>query len=190
MKRILLALAASALAMLVAAPPALAHTSLLSSDPAEGDVLSTPPQQIRLNFNDPMNAEVSTVAITGPGGSQWQVGKLTVEGTALTAPVQATGPAGEYTLGYRVLSEDGHPVTGAVRFTVTAAALAAPPSSGVPLPTVTSAATAAPADGTQAAGSQEAGMPVWGWVVLAVVLVGVIGAAAVWFGRPANAKKR
>ncbi|GAA3858158.1 copper resistance CopC family protein [Amycolatopsis tucumanensis] len=161
MKRILLALAASALAMLVAAPPALAHTGLLSSDPAEGDGLSTPPQQIRLNFNNSMNAEVSTVAITGPGGSQGQVGKLTVEGTALTAPVQATGPAGEYTLGYRVLSEDGHPVTGAVRFTLTAAALVAPASTGAPIPTVTSTATAASAVGTAAASSQQAGMPVW-----------------------------
>jgi copper resistance protein C len=78
----------------------------------------------------------------------------------VTAPVQAVGPAGRYTINYRVLSEDGVVVTGAVRFTMTTAATSPPtPDSGGP---------AAPPD--------EGGFPAWAWIIGSILAAAVLAA--------------
>ena len=84
---------------------------------------------------------------------------------------------------YRVVSDDGHPVTGTVSFTLTA------PGPGGALPTPSAAAAApvpAPAPAAvdpQASIQQSDGAPVWPWLVGAVVLVGAGAAAALRLGR-------
>ncbi len=107
----------------------------------------------------------------------------------VTVPVRPLGPAGEYTVGYRVLSTDSHPVQGAVRFTLTApgpgtAAAPAPSGDGAP------EAVAAP-DGPASTGpssdssdgSDSGGTPVWPWIAGAVLLLGAGVAAALRLGR-------
>lgn len=74
--------------------------------------------QLELQFNEPVKAEFSTVAVIGPGGAQRQVGQAVVQGAVLTVPVRSGGPPGMYTISYRVVSADGHPVTGVVRVTL------------------------------------------------------------------------
>jgi hypothetical protein len=57
-------------------------------------------------------------ALTEPGGQVAKV-KASIAGAVVTASLPANGPKGDYVLAYRVVSADGHPVTGEVEFTVT-----------------------------------------------------------------------
>ena len=176
------------LVMLVVAGPALAHSRLESSDPADGASLATSPSKVTLTFNEAMTAGpgFTTITVIGPGNTAWQDGETQVSGDSVSIAVKPLGPAGVYRIGYRVVSDDGHPVSGSVSFTLTApgpgAAPAAPtvaPTTAAPAPATTSAAApvaAAPAD-------SGGGAPVWPWIVAAVVAVGLGVVLALRLGR-------
>src|SRR2546422_3242156 len=114
MIRILAVLLLAGTAWLATATPALAHAELIASSPAEGATVSAPPTEVRLTFSEGLQASFTTVAVTGPGGAHWGIGQPTLVNTVLTVPVQPRGPAGPATITYRVLSADGHPVSGSV----------------------------------------------------------------------------
>jgi copper resistance protein C len=162
-----------AVTLLFGAAPAFAHTRLQSSDPADGSSLGAGPQRVSLTFNEPMQTGFATLTVIGPDGRPYQSGEVTANGGTVSIGVAPLGPAGRYEIGYRVVSEDGHPVTGSVAFTLTAPG----PASATPAPT-----SAAPAP--VAASTSEGGdMPVWPWIVGGVVLIGVGAAAALRLGR-------
>ena len=166
------------LTLLVSAGSAVAHNELIGSDPPDGATVATGPAQVRLTFDLPLKPGFSTVTVTGPHSSQWQAGPPAEAGAVVSAPVRALGPAGQYTIAYQVLSADGHPVRGVVRFTLTtpgsgAAASPAPPSTDQSGP-------AAP--GTVAVGTASAdGTPVWPWLAGAgaLLVAGVVVALRV-----------
>ena len=74
-----------------------------------------------LTFDQPVQAGegLNSVAVTGPDGKEWQGGSATVDSNVVTAPVRELGPKGVYTIGYRIVSADGHPVSGKLTFTLT-----------------------------------------------------------------------
>ncbi len=133
-RHLLALLALVGLALLSSAGPAVAHNELIGSDPPDGAVVATSPAQVRLTFDLPLKPGFSTVTVTGPQSSQWQTGPPAEVGAVVSAPVSPLGPAGHYTIAYQVLSADGHPVRGAVRFTLTTpgsgTAAASPTQSG------------------------------------------------------------
>jgi methionine-rich copper-binding protein CopC len=102
--------------------PASAHTSLVSSNPEAGLVLNEVPAEVRLSFSEslllvdtknPNRIEV----INGVG--QVVSGMTMIEGAEIyTALDLSLEPTGEYTVSYRVVSADGHPVEGSYQFTV------------------------------------------------------------------------
>lgn len=143
------------------ATPALAHNVLVGSDPEDGSQLEAGPAAITLTFDQPVQAgeKFNTITVTGPEGTRWEAdGEPTVKNNSVVFPVRPLGPAAEYTVGYRVLSADGHPVTGSLKFTLTKA------GSGTPAP-----AAAAPAPDSASTGS--GGVPIWVWIVGAAVLL-------------------
>ncbi|MFD2418729.1 copper resistance CopC family protein [Amycolatopsis pigmentata] len=172
LRRTLASLTLAGLALLAAAPPALAHTELDTSDPAEGASLATAPKQVQLKFAEAVTLPADPVQVTGPGGAKWTVGKATVEGAVVTAPIENAGPAGASVLDYTVLSDDGDEVRGSVHFTLTAAA----PSTGQ---TPERATAPAPAPASAAQTSESGGFPVWAWVVIGVVVIAAIGGVVV-----------
>ncbi|GAB2869698.1 copper resistance CopC family protein [Streptomyces mayteni] len=105
----------------VHAPPASAHTGLTSSDPADGAELSTAPASVTLTFSDPMDAEYSQVAVTDADESSVTEGEPRVDGSLVTQPLAADVPPGRYAVAYRVVSADGHPVSGGLGFRVAGA---------------------------------------------------------------------
>ena len=178
-----------AVTLLFGAVPAFAHTRLQSSDPADGTSLGAGPQRVSLTFNEPMQTGFATLTVIGPDGRPYQSGEVAANGGTVSIGVAPLGPAGRYEIGYRVVSEDGHPVTGSVAFTLTAPGPAATTTAAAP-----SSALAAPVSGTPAptsaapapvaASTSEGGaMPVWPWIVGGVVLIGVGAAAALRLGR-------
>jgi copper resistance protein C len=104
--------------LLVAAlvAPALAHAQLVGSTPENGGTLGTT-DRVTLTFNEDINPDFVQVVVTGPDGDVG-AGDPTVEGPLVTQPVEPTG-SGSYSAVYRVVSADGHPVSGEVRFTLT-----------------------------------------------------------------------
>nr|WP_221219102.1 copper resistance CopC family protein [Prauserella isguenensis] len=165
---------ATLVALLVTATPAAAHNQLIESDPAEGASLDKAPERVTLTFDQPVQRGagegVNQIAVTGPDGGQWTKGDVQVDGASVTAPLHPLGPAGEYVIGFRILSADGHPVSQELRFTLTSHGPGAdtPPGGQNAAPSAANADDAPSADG----GDSGGGIPVWVWIAAAVVLLG------------------
>jgi copper resistance protein C len=183
--RLLTAALAACLLTVLTAGPAFAHAELESSTPANGATLPAAPTTVSLTFGEPVTLRADPIKVTGPGDVAWTVGKATISGATITAPVTATGPAGAYTLAWQVVSDDGDAVKGEVRFTLSAAATPATPTVTAAA-TAQSAPTAAPETATPAPAAQPSeGVPGWVWVLLGVVLVaGVAGVVVTRSRRP------
>lgn len=178
MKRLVAVAVLTTAALLGTANPAVAHNQLVGSDPEDGAQRDTGPRQVRLTFDEPVRPGYDAVSVIGPNGEQWAAGPARVEDSSVIAPVRELGPAGTYAVGFRILSNDGHPVTGKVTFTLTS------PGGGTPAPPLAGADDRSPQQQDQPAG----GMPVWPWVVGAIVVVGIGLALALRLGRPSNRK--
>ncbi|MEU9820286.1 copper resistance CopC family protein [Pseudonocardia alni] len=172
LRRLAVALPAVLLALVAGAAPAWAHTELESSSPAANAQVGTAPTSASLTFSEDIAASDATVSVAGPGGTDYAAGPATGDGDTLTVPLRPLGAAGAYTITYRVVSDDGHPVSGTVPFTLTTAGpgAAAATSAAAPEP-ATAAPTTAPQT-TPAAATDDGGAPVWPWIVVAVVVIG------------------
>ncbi|MBS4753559.1 copper resistance protein CopC [Nocardioides sp. zg-ZUI104] len=113
----LLAVALGLLGALAWQPPASAHASLVSADPADGTRLDTLPAQVRLEFSEPMSAP-AYVVVTAPDGTQVQQGEAAVADTRVSIALSGAGAEGTYGLAFRAVSADGHPVSGRLVFVV------------------------------------------------------------------------
>lgn len=148
--------------VLLAPPrPAWAHSSVLRTEPGNGSTLATPPDRISLVFNEPVWTDYATVAVTSSDGRQVETGQPQVVETTLSVALPDVA-AGGYHVTWRVVSADGHPISGEFSFTVAggtgSAATAAP--AGQPTPAATAAAvTATSAGPVGAAGSVGAAGP-------------------------------
>ena len=94
---------------------ASAHEDLLASAPSEGQVLTVAPRQVALTFADVVRPDSPRIEVRGPGGASVTSGPAAVDGEVVVQPVDITRN-GAYLLSYRVVSGDGHPVTGEVTF--------------------------------------------------------------------------
>ena len=158
------------------AGPASAHDVLISSNPADGATLATVPTSLTFTFDQPVQNFDPVVSLVGPDGRQYATGTPAISGNVVTGTV-GTGPSGAYTAAYRVVSADGHPVSGEVHFSMSVSGGA----TGVP---VAGGATAAPSSG---------GLSGWLWAALAVAALLVVVAAFLVLrrpraGRPAGSK--
>jgi copper transport protein len=114
------------------ATEALAHASLVSVEPRDGSVLTEAPKRIELRFSESVTAGAINL-IDAQGRLRVDA---TVEANAESVTVTPPQglPRGTSIVSYRVISEDGHPVTGSVTFTVgepTATAMPANASAGI-----------------------------------------------------------
>ena len=107
------------LAFLVAfshAPAALAHATLLRSDPSDGAVVAQAPSMLTLTFNEPVSP--ISLKLMGEGGHTVELRGVTARGEALIVTLPGPLPEGTHLLSWRVISADGHPVGGALTFSV------------------------------------------------------------------------
>jgi copper transport protein len=156
-------LATLALLLLVLfAPPAAAHAELVSITPANGVQLARPPSEIKLTFTESVNLVSDGIRLLDPVGATVPTNGPTVKGQSVYLPIPANLPDGPYVLTWRVVSSDGHPITGASSFGIGTAPAPVPGSAtGTPESTAT----------TGAAGSALA------WPVIAIRLVGYVAFA-------------
>lgn len=102
---------------LASAAPASAHAAVVGTDPEDGATLDTAPASVSATFSEILDGPSTTIAVTGPDGEVVEVEAAEYDGDTFTQPMRYTVP-GEYTLAYRVISEDGHRIDGSVTFTV------------------------------------------------------------------------
>jgi hypothetical protein len=167
-KRLLLPIVLAGLAVFGLTTPALAHNVLVGSTPASGSSVTTGPSEVTLDFNAPVQFGANYLTVIGPDGQHWEkTDNATVNGDSVSTSVAPLGPAGVYKLGYRIISADGHPVSGEVTFTLTRAGTGAPPAQ--------SSSGGGTASGGSLTGTAVAsgGVPVWVWALGAVLLLGV-----------------
>jgi methionine-rich copper-binding protein CopC len=190
------------------AGPAAAHNVLTSSDPTSGSTLQTAPTTVRLTFDQPVQDFEPVVAVIGPDGNHYESGAPVVDSTVVTAGVNALPVAGAYSIAYRVVSADGHPVEGEIKFELAEGALAVASTEPVTSPEVASSVAASsesadPVVGTtpsssasSSAGPAETAPPATstsvaavvptsassglsGWVWAAIAVAGILVAAAI-----------
>ncbi|MFD4398437.1 FixH family protein [Kitasatospora sp. NPDC058478] len=107
--------------MLAGAGPAAAHATLESTDPHQNSVVATAPQAVTLTFSESVSLSSDSVRVLDPAGKAVDTGNPGhADGKADTARVGLnSGLAnGTYTVAWRAVSEDSHPIGGAFTFSI------------------------------------------------------------------------
>jgi copper transport protein len=126
-------LAATVLALVIGgASEASAHATVTSTSPANGAVVQTSPTAVTVVFDEPVEAGFGSLRVFAPDGTRADVGDASHPAghpDAITVPVR-TQAHGTYTVAWRVVSADSHPVSGGFTFSVgvQTAAAAIPPA--------------------------------------------------------------
>jgi copper transport protein len=120
--RRLVTLACAALgALAVAAPAAQAHARLEGTSPERGAVLRSQPERVVLRFGEAVEGNFGALRVFDARGARVDDGKVTHpggRGERLAVGLKPGLPQGSYTATYRIVSADGHPVSGGLIFSV------------------------------------------------------------------------
>jgi copper transport protein len=122
----LLALAAAAVLSVLLAPTAGAHTVMVGSDPADGSRLAKSPAAVTIRFDEQVGLQLGYLRVVESSGRRVDNGPVTHPGgagTSISVPLKPGLPDGNYLASFRVISADGHPVGGSIRYVVGKGAL-------------------------------------------------------------------
>ncbi|MEV7613188.1 copper resistance protein CopC [Streptomyces sp. NPDC089799] len=132
--RLVLVLAALLAALFTAAAPATAHAALTASDPGDGSVVATAPNQVSLSFSEQVAMGDDSIRVMDPQGRRVDTGELRdmCSGSVVRYGIGLHSglPNGTYTVAWQAVSADSHPISGAFTFSV-----GAPSATNVTLPT-------------------------------------------------------
>ena len=163
-RRVALAGTLAVVFALLFASPAAAHAELVSITPANGARLASPPTQVQMTFTESVNLVDGGIRLVDGRGATVPTSDPTVNGHTVTWPMPAGLSEGAYVVTWRVVSADGHPVSGASSFGV-----------GTPAATVPDSATATGAPGTT--GSTAVAGLTAPWPVIVIRLAGYVAFA-------------
>lgn len=132
-RRILVSAIAVILAALLPITAAGAHDRLESTIPADGAVLTEPPAAVVFSFAAPPLDIGGFISARSASGEAVGVGPAAVDGLTVSATWPSSARSGTYLVSWRVVSGDGHPVSGAITFRISGQGGSAPAAT---LPTV------------------------------------------------------
>ncbi len=185
--------------VVVGAGGASAHARLVSIDPVDGATLPMPPTDVTLVFDEPVAKGLTVITVRTSTGANVTQGQPQRHGAEVVQPLEAGLPAGKYTIAWKAVSDDGHPVSGTARFTtadsggqeVPSQAPTAEPTTppgagsthtsagGSAMPSATTGAGSGPSPSPSPASSASSGGS--SGVVWAVVVVLLVLGAGGWF---------
>lgn len=195
MRRVLATLAVAALtgaAVLGAVAPAGAHSALVASTPAEGEVLTELPSAFSVTANETLldlgGQGVFQLQVRDADGRYYGDGCVSVVDATMSAE-PAIGASGAYTMLWQVVSADGHPVSGEIPFTWEAPDGFAPAESHA-APAVCGEEPATEPSGEAEPEPEQGGPSIALWIGVGVAIAGgviaaIAGAVAVTRRRPA-----
>src|SRR5699024_3861234 len=111
------ALLGAAMSVCACAPAASAHDQLVSSNPEDGAELDQQPKWLEMTFSGEIQEVGSEVTVV-VDGKDVSAGELTVEGKKLEVALPDDLKPGDYKVTWRVVSQDGHPISGDYAFTI------------------------------------------------------------------------
>lgn len=119
------------------AAAAVVHAALLRTEPAPDAIVGQAPSVVRLWFSETVEPAADPVIVLDPGGRRVDMGGSVSEDdpARLEARVSDAGP-GTYTVRWRIVSEDGHAVSGVHLYSVQVVTRAEPAGEAPPPPTV------------------------------------------------------
>jgi len=163
---ILAVLTITATLAVVPAVPASAHSKLTASTPADGARLSATPGSLSFTFDQTLQPVPSwdAVLVTGPSGTRHPARSVHIEGNTVHATCDRLGTAGTYTISYRGISGDGHPIAGHISIVLARPDIGSAVSTAMSLP----------------AGS----VPAWMWILEFVIALLVLQGFRHRAGRP------
>ena len=106
--------------LLSGSAPASAHAQLLTANPKAKSTVYVLPAQAKLMFSDDL-IDVdggNQIQVTDPKGKRIETGETLLVGNQLSIALKKSTLLGRYQVTYRVLSEDGHPVSANYYFTL------------------------------------------------------------------------
>ena len=105
--------------MLAAAPAASAHAVLEESDPANDAVVQTAPTQVVLRFSEPVETSFGSLSVYDESTKQVDTGRIErPSADQVAVGLKPNLPDGTYTVTFRIVSADSHPVGGSYLFSV------------------------------------------------------------------------
>lgn len=176
------ALLLALLALLAHPSPASAHDELLGSDPAADSTVDALPAQLTLTFSGVIapDAGASEVQVTDASGAELTDGVPTAQDNVLTQDL-AGEASGAVTVLWKVVSSDGHPISGQFSFTVAGAPT--PTDTASPTPTATQTIAPSPSETTAPAptpGPPASAADMTPWIIAGIVLLLLVIAAIVY----------
>ncbi|NEE03799.1 copper resistance CopC family protein [Phytoactinopolyspora halotolerans] len=107
------------LAFALGTPTASAHSSLVSSSPEDGATVEEQPGTVELVFNENVQdqPDFTQMAVLDADENEFHTADPVVDGNRVRQDVSEL-PDGDYTISYRIVSADGHPVSGTIEFTM------------------------------------------------------------------------
>jgi hypothetical protein len=90
--------------------PVLAHTDLVSVEPATDQVMLTLPSEIKLTFGEAVLAEGTFASITTAAGSVETTVRVEAANVYVAIPADLVGP--DVTISWKTVAADGHPLDG------------------------------------------------------------------------------
>lgn len=105
---------------------AFAHAALVSVEPASGSMLTSGPKVVELRFNEAVTPGAIRL-IDGTGRARDDT-RVSVSGEAISVAMPPDLPQGTAVVSYRVISQDGHPVSGSVIFSIGMPTATQPPA--------------------------------------------------------------
>ncbi|MFQ4147916.1 copper resistance CopC family protein [Arthrobacter sp. LAPM80] len=174
-RRFFAALLAALVLLSGSAAAALAHDAVTGTSPADGSTLATVPGKVEITLSNIPAVIGSQVLVLDAAGTNWSVGGVEVLDDVATQALKPGAPAGKYTVKWRLVSSDSHPIEGEFAFTATAAATAtaAPVVGAGPIVSVQAQEPPAPP-----AAHNDSAVP-WSVIGLVVVLLGLVVALVV-----------
>ncbi|CAB4979585.1 MAG: hypothetical protein F2734_02400 [Actinobacteria bacterium] len=106
---------------IVSGPTSFGHTSLVSSTPAAGSVISEWPTEVKLEFAEELQTfsagEANFIEVLDISGARVNATVATVSGATITSETLKANKFGIVTVNYRVVAQDGHVLEGSYNFT-------------------------------------------------------------------------
>ena len=119
--KIILGIGLMVMFLMIRIPVAIAHTNLIDSVPAPGEVLDQSPSEVRLIFNEGLGPE-SSFEIFAEGFKRVEGILVDVDPASSSEMIASIPPLqpGTYTLQWTAISPDGHSATGSFSFAISA----------------------------------------------------------------------